>query len=118
MAEDQEKLPEFPNSLEKLAENLVYGMREYMRSIGQKTLVLGLSGGIDSALVAMIAVEALGKENVVAVNMPSEYNSDTTKNLARDLASELGIRYEIAPIGYSVIHTKDMIREVFGVSPE
>ena len=99
IAEDQEKLPEFPNSLEKLAQNLVYGMREYMRSIGQKTLVLGLSGGIDSALVAMIAVEALGKENVIAVNMPSEYNSDTTKNLARDLASELGIRYEIAPIG-------------------
>lgn len=88
-------------------------MREYMKSIGQKTLVLGLSGGIDSALVAMIAVEALGKENVVAVNMPSEYNSDTTKNLARDLASELGIRYEIAPIGESVIHTKNMIQEVF-----
>lgn len=43
MAEDQEKIPEFPNSLEKLAQNLVYGMREYMRSIGQKTLVLGLS---------------------------------------------------------------------------
>lgn len=66
----------------------------------------------------MIAVEALGKENVVAVNMPSEYNSDTTKNLARDLASELGICYEIAPIGESVIHTKNMIQEVFGAGAE
>jgi len=50
-----------------------------MKSIGQKKVVIGLSGGIDSAVVATLAVLALGPENVIAVNMPSEYNSDTTK---------------------------------------
>lgn len=117
MAEDW-KLAEFPNSLEKLAENLVYGLREYMESIGQKRLVLGLSGGIDSALVAMLAVEALGKENVIAVNMPSEYNSDTTKNLAKELAAELGIDYKIVPIVESVEATKAQIESVFGIKVE
>ncbi len=112
------ELPTFPNSLEKLAENLVYWLREYMRQIGQKKLVLGLSGGIDSALVAMLAVEALWRENVIAVNMPSEYNSDTTKNLARDLATELGISYQIMSIGESVDHTKKQLREVFGIQAE
>ncbi len=103
----------FPKSLEKLAENMVYGLREYMESIGQKKLILGLSGWIDSALVAMLAVEALGHENVIALNMPSEYNSDTTKNLARDLALELGIAYHILPIGESVNHTKAQLESVF-----
>jgi NAD+ synthase (glutamine-hydrolysing) len=117
LAEDGE-LIEFPNSLEKLAENLVYGLREYMESIGQKRLVLGLSGGIDSALVAMLAVEALGQENVIAVNMPSEYNSDTTKNLAKELAAELGIDYKIVPIGESVEATKAQIESVFGIKVE
>lgn len=116
--EDEANVREFSGSLEKLAENLVYGLREYMKSIRQKKIVLGLSWGIDSALVAMVAVEAIWAENVIAINMPSEYNSDTTKNLARDLAHELGIRYEIVPIGESVAHTRDQIEKIFGINVE
>ncbi len=65
-----------------------------------------------------MAVEALGAENVIAINMPSEYNSDTTKNLARDLAGELGITYKVIPIGESVDHTKGQLQEIFGISVE
>lgn len=65
--------------IEKIATALIAGFRDFMKSIGQKKVVIGLSGGIDSAVVATLAVLALGRENVIAVNMPSEYNSDTTK---------------------------------------
>ena len=66
----------------------------------------------------MLAVEALGQENVIAVNMPSEYDSDTTKNLAKELAAELGIDYKIVPIGESVEATKAQIESVFGIKVE
>lgn len=89
-----------------------------MRSSGQKKLVIGLSGGIDSALVAMLAVRAIGAENVVAVNMPSVYNSDTTKDLAKDLAKELGIEYRIIPIQESVEYTKKQIGDILGITIE
>lgn len=65
--------------IEKTATALITGFRDFMQSIGQKKVVIGLSGGIDSAVVAAIAVLALGPENVTTVNMPSEYNSATTK---------------------------------------
>ncbi len=61
-------------------------------------VIIGLSGGIDSAVVAALLVEALGPEKVLAINMPSEYNSMTTKNLARLCARNLGIEYRISPI--------------------
>jgi NAD+ synthase (glutamine-hydrolysing) len=63
----------------------------------------------------MLAVEAIGAENVIAVNMPSEYNSDTTKDLARNLAKELGIKYVVLPIGESVAHTAGQLEEAFGI---
>jgi NAD+ synthase (glutamine-hydrolysing) len=65
-------------------------------------VIIGLSGGIDSALVTTLCYIALGKKRVIAVNMPSEYNSDTTKNAAAKLAEGLGITYRIVPISSMV----------------
>ncbi len=104
--------------IEKITTALITGFRDFMKSIGQKKVVIGLSGGIDSAVVAALAVLALGPENVIAVNMPSEYNSDTTKGLAQNLAEELGIEYRIVPIQESVDFTRAQIESVFGVSTE
>ena len=77
---------------------LVLGTRDYVRKCGFSKALIGLSGGIDSALVAAIAVEALGAENVMGVGMPSGYSSEGSKDDARDLAERLGIRFEMLPI--------------------
>ena len=77
---------------------LVLGTRDYVRKCGFSKALIGLSGGIDSALVAAIAVEALGAENVTGIGMPSEYSSEGSKDDARDLAARLGIRFEMLAI--------------------
>jgi len=77
---------------------LVLGTRDYVRKCGFSKALVGLSGGIDSALVAAIAVEALGAENVMGIGMPSEYSSEGSKDDARVLAENLGIRFEMLPI--------------------
>jgi NAD+ synthase (glutamine-hydrolysing) len=77
---------------------LVLGTRDYVRKCGFSKVLVGLSGGIDSALVAAIAVEALGAENVVGVGMPTEYSSLGSIEDARSLAKNLGIRFELLPI--------------------
>ena len=77
---------------------LVLGVRDYVRKCGFGKALVGLSGGIDSALVAAIAVEALGAENVTGVGMPSEYSSQGSKDDARELAARLGIRFEMLAI--------------------
>lgn len=76
----------------------VMGIRDYFRKLGLKQAILGLSGGIDSALTAVLAVEALGKENVRGILMPSEYSTSHSVKDAEDLAKNLGIRYDIIPI--------------------
>jgi NAD+ synthase (glutamine-hydrolysing) len=84
---------------------LVLGTRDYVRKCGFSKALIGLSGGIDSALVAAIAVEALGAENVMGVGMPSGYSSEGSKDDARDLAARLGIRFELLGIhdGYETL---------------
>ena len=77
---------------------LVLGTRDYVRKTGFQKVVLGLSGGIDSALVAVIACEALGAENLLAIGMPSQYSSTGSIDDSRELAHNLGIRFEILPI--------------------
>ena len=77
---------------------LVLGTGDYIRKNGFRKVVLGLSGGIDSALVAAIAVDALGPEAVTGVSMPSRYSSAGSKDDARDLADRLGIEYLTIPI--------------------
>ena len=78
---------------------LVLGVRDYVRKCGFSKVVLGLSGGIDSALVATIASCAIGPENVLGVLMPSPYSSDHSVNDALELAQNLGIAIKILPIG-------------------
>jgi NAD+ synthase/NAD+ synthase (glutamine-hydrolysing) len=78
---------------------LVLGTRDYVRKCGFRQVVLGLSGGIDSALTACIAVDALGKENVLGVGMPGPYSSQGSIDDAAELARNLGIRFELVRIG-------------------
>jgi len=77
---------------------LVLGLRDYIKKNGFKSVVLGLSGGIDSAVCATIAADAIGAENVYGVSMPSRYSSDGSKDDAEDLASRRGINYRVQPI--------------------
>jgi len=100
-----ERLPPLPVrevlALEPVSEvfrALVTGTRDYVTKNGFKHVVVGLSGGVDSSLVAAIAVEALGKENVTGVTMPSPYSSAGTKRDARRLAKNLGIEFLTLPI--------------------
>ena len=77
---------------------LSLGVRDYVRKCGFKSVIVGLSGGIDSALVAAIAADALGAENVLGVSMPARYSSSGSLTDAEKLARNLGIRYEVLPI--------------------
>jgi len=77
---------------------LVLGTRDYVRKCGFEQVIIGLSGGIDSALTAAIAVEALGPKNVLGVALPSQYSSEHSVNDARELACKLGIRFQVIPI--------------------
>jgi len=78
---------------------LVLGTRDYVRKCGFRKVVVGLSGGIDSALTAAIAVDAIGKENVIGVGMPGPYSSQGSIDDAAALARSLGIQFELIPIG-------------------
>jgi NAD+ synthase/NAD+ synthase (glutamine-hydrolysing) len=83
---------------EAVYEALVLGTRDYIRKCGFGRVLLGLSGGIDSSLTAAIAVDAVGRENVVGVGMPGPYSSEGSVTDARALAANLGIRFEVVKI--------------------
>ena len=83
---------------EELLQAIICGLRDYVHKCGFKKVIVGLSGGIDSALVATLAVFALGKENVLGVFMPSRYTSDESKNDANKLAKNLGIKLKTVSI--------------------
>jgi len=91
------QLPQ-PTFEEEVFNALVLGVRDYFRKTGFEKAAIGLSGGIDSSLTACIAVEALGKDNVIGVLMPSKYSTEASKNDARTLAENLGICYMEIPI--------------------
>lgn len=102
--------------LEPLAEiyqALVLGTRDYVHKNGFQKVVIGLSGGIDSSLTAAIAVDALGKENVVGVFMPSRYSSEESREDAGKLAENLGIRFLSIPIDETFQAYLDMLAEPF-----
>ncbi|MEO6911680.1 MAG: NAD+ synthase [Edaphobacter sp.] len=96
---------------------LVLGTRDYVRKCGFTKALIGLSGGIDSALVAAIAVEALGAENVLGVGMPSEYSSLGSIGDARALAKNLGIRFELLPIHDVFAQYQNVLRPLFEGTP-
>jgi NAD+ synthase (glutamine-hydrolysing) len=98
---------------EEIYRALVLGVRDYFQKCGFKTAVLGLSGGIDSAVTAVIAAEALGRENVTAVSMPSQYSSQGSLDDAEALADNLGIQRHVLPIKEPFEILKGQFKEVF-----
>jgi NAD+ synthase (glutamine-hydrolysing) len=92
---------------------LVLGTRDYVRKCGFKQVIIGLSGGIDSALTAVIAVDAIGRENVIGVGMPGPYSSEGSISDARELAKTLGIRFEILNISNIFEDYKVTLHDVF-----
>ncbi len=92
-AREQEK-----DKMTLIHDGLVMGLQNYFGKLGFKKAILGLSGGIDSAVVAVLAARALGKDNVRVILMPSQFSSDHSVNDARQLAENLGTQYDIIPI--------------------
>lgn len=97
---------------------LVLGTRDYVRKSGFNEVVIGLSGGIDSALTAAIAVDALGAESVSGIAMPSPYSSSGSIDDARQLAENMGIKFDIIAIEKSFDSLKEALSPLFGGMPE
>jgi len=97
---------------------LVLGTRDYMRKCGFHQAIIGLSGGIDSALTAAIAVDAVGAENVIGVGMPGPYSSEGSISDARELAANLGIRFEVLEISDIFAAFRKTLKGVFKNHPE
>ena len=95
---DRGGFAEVPGYLEEVYRALVMGTRDYVRKTGFSRAVIGLSGGIDSALTAAVAVDALGAENVVGVGMPSRHSSEGSVSDSRELSDNLGIDFWVVPI--------------------
>ena len=93
---------------------LVLGVRDYIGKTGFSSVVIALSGGIDSSLVAAIAVDALGPEHVIGVSMPSRFSSEGSKTDAQALAERLGIRMLTIPIEGTFAASLEMLAEAFG----
>lgn len=85
-------------SIPRKYQAIIRGIRHMSEVTGVEKYIIGISGGIDSAVVATLLVDALGKKNVFAINMPTKYNSRQTKNAAKTIATRLGISYKIIPI--------------------
>ncbi len=101
------------NDIEQIHNALIIGIKDYFEKSGFSKAILGLSGGIDSALVCALAAEALGPENVMAVLMPSEFSSDHSIKDAQDLVRNLDCKYEIIPIREATEAFENMMKPVF-----
>jgi NAD+ synthase (glutamine-hydrolysing) len=119
----------YTNEIAEIHDALVFMIRENLKMFHISRMVIGASGGIDSAVSAALYAEAIGPQNVYLVNMPTRFNSDTTKDAARDLAENLGTPYMVAPISdiiESVCHTlercsfvrNDTVMKVAGINHE
>jgi NAD+ synthase (glutamine-hydrolysing) len=111
------KIPQ-PAPEEQLFRALSLGIRDYVHKCGFKSVVVGLSGGIDSALTAVLAVDALGADKVMGVSMPARYSSTGSLTDAELLAKNLGIRYEVLPIEPAFNAMESQLARVFaGTKP-
>ncbi len=97
---------------------LVLGTRDYVHKCGFQKVIVGLSGGIDSALTACLAVDALGRENVLGVGMPTGYSSSGSVEDSRSLAANLGIRFELVPISDIFAAYRKTLEPLFAGCPE
>jgi NAD+ synthetase len=103
---------------QQLFSALSLGIRDYVRKCGFKSVILGLSGGIDSALIAVIAADALGAENVWGISLPARYSSEGSLTDAEKLARNLGIRYDVLPIEPTFLAVEAQLQKVFaGTKP-
>ena len=109
----KEVAPDSSPEIARIENALVLGLRDYFQKCGFKSAVLGLSGGIDSAVVACLAAAALGKENVRGVSLPSEFSSQHSLDDARILAERLGIQYDVIPIQTVFAGAKHELKKVF-----
>ena len=124
--ESRNSLAVAPNRIERTKEGiesiyhaLVLGLRDYCRKCRFKSVVLGLSGGIDSAVTAALAAAAVGPENVTGVAMPSKFSSEHSVADAKDLAHRLGIPFHIVPIGKPHAAFEEVLGPVFsGRAPD
>ncbi|HKL68475.1 NAD+ synthase [Salibaculum sp.] len=107
-----------PDSLEEDYNAVVLGLRDYTAKTGFEKVLLGLSGGVDSAVVAAIAVDALGPGNVRCVMLPSEYTSDASLVDAEAAAKALGVRYDTVPIGAVRDAVTDTLAPLFEGLPQ
>lgn len=101
------------NDIQQIHDGLILGIKDYFHKSGFSKAILGLSGGIDSALVCTLAAEALGPENVMAVLMPSEYSSGHSIQDALDLIKNLGCKHEIISIKEATLAFDNMMKPVF-----
>jgi NAD+ synthase (glutamine-hydrolysing) len=106
-----------PDPAEEVYRALVLGTRDYVRKNGFKSAVIGLSGGVDSALVAVIAAEALGAENVSCVFMPTRFSSNESARDAQQLAENLDVDYHVVAIEDTFNQYLEMLRPVFAGAP-
>ncbi len=106
-----------PQSIALIHQALVMGLGDYFRKTGMQQAILGLSGGLDSALVAALAVEALGAEHVWGVLLPGPYSSAHSVSDALDLAGRLGIKTDIIPIQHTVDALQEGMQSCTGESP-
>lgn len=112
-----ERKVSFLKGFEEIYRALVLGVKDYVLKNGFQKVVIGLSGGIDSALTAAIAVDALGAENVIGVMMPGEISSERSLRDAKQLAANLGIRTEIIPIKKAFNSYKETLKDIFKNQP-
>ena len=109
---------DFPSREQQLFSALSLGVRDYVHKCGFQSAIIGLSGGIDSALVAVLAAEALGADKVLGVSMPARYSSEGSLSDAEVLAKNLGIRYEVLPIESVFQSVEKQMAKVFaGTKP-
>ena len=103
----------FESEVEEVYEALGLGLRDYVLKNGFKKVVLGLSGGIDSSLVAALAVDSIGHKNVVGISMPTVFTSQESKDDAKSLAGNLGIEFKTIPIQEVFEKYLELLKGVF-----